>query len=113
MYVDTSKIKLRKIDKTTAKKIIVDNHYSHKFSHCRYALGIFYVGEEHKFFDEKEEKLIGCLIYGHPVGRRVIGSIFKEDILPNDSVLELTRLFIHDDSVKILNHIVFLNHLNG
>ena len=96
MYVDTSKIKLRKIDKTTAKKIIVDNHYSHKFSHCRYALGIFYVGEEHRFFNEKEEKLIGCVIYGHPVGRRVIGSIFKEDILLNNSVLELTRLFIYD-----------------
>ena len=96
MYVDTSKIKLRKIDKTTAKKIIVDNHYSHKFSHCRYALGIFYVGESHRFFDEKEEKLIGCIIYGHPVGRRVIGSIFKEEILPNNSVLELTRLFIYD-----------------
>ena len=96
MYVDTTKIKLRKIDKTTAKKVIVDNHYSHKFSHCRYALGIFYVGGEHKFFDEKEEKLIGCVIYGHPVGRRVIGSIFNEDILPNDSVLELTRLFIYD-----------------
>lgn len=96
MYVDTSKIKLRKIDKTTAKKIIVDNHYSHKFSHCRYALGIFYVGEEHRFFNEKEEKLIGCVIYGHPVGRRVIGSIFKEDILSNNSVLELTRLFIYD-----------------
>ena len=35
--------------------------------------------------------------YGYPVGRSVVGSIFKdESILDTDNILELTRLFIHD-----------------
>ena len=98
MYVDTSKVVLRKIDKKTAKKMIVENHYSRKFSLCRHAIGIFYQEDtEHRFFEgEKEEKLIGCLTYGHPVGRSVVGSLFKEEIIDYESVLELTRLFIHD-----------------
>ena len=55
---DTSKVFLREIPKSLAKKIIKKYHYSHSFSSCRYALGIFYrTGKEHKFFDEPEEKL--------------------------------------------------------
>ena len=78
---DTSKVLLRIIPKSLAKSIIEKNHYSHKLSSCRYALGIFYkTGKEHKFFDEPEEKLVGCLSYGFPIGRRVLGSIFKEDL---------------------------------
>jgi len=95
---DTSKVFLRIIPKSLAKSIIEKNHYSHKLSSCRYALGIFYqTGKEHKFFDEPEEKLVGCITYGFPIGRRVLGSIFKEDLeLDTKNILELTRLFIHD-----------------
>lgn len=98
-YVDKSKVYLQEIDKKTAKRMIVENHYSHKFSSCRYAIGIFYKSEEaHPFFkDMNQEKLIGCMTYGYPVGRSVMKSIFKdEEILQTKNILELTRLFIHD-----------------
>ena len=95
---DTSKVLLRPIQKPLARSIIEKNHYSGRLSSCRYALGVFYQpGNQHKFFDELEEKLVGCITYGFPIGRRVLGSIFKEDLeLTTKNILELTRLFIHD-----------------
>ena len=56
--------------------MIVKHHYSHAWTSCRYALGIFYeTDNEHSFFDEKEEKLAGVAIYGYPVGARAAASI--------------------------------------
>jgi len=107
-YVDTSKISIRPIHKPLAKDMIEKNHYSGRLSSCRYPLGVFYRDDEseHQFFDV-DEKLIGVATYGFPVGRRVIGSIFKEDILENRNILELTRLFIHDGYGKnIESHVI-------
>jgi len=97
-YVDTSKVSLRLIPKPLARSFIEKNHYSGRLSSCRYPIGIFYQSDnEHKFFDEKEEKLIGAIAYGFPIGRRVLGSIFKEDLeLTTKNILELTRLVIYD-----------------
>ena len=97
-YVDTSKVSLRLIPKPLARTFIEKNHYSGKLSSCRYPIGVFFQSdEEHKFFDEKEEKLIGCIAYGFPIGRRVLGSIFKKDLeLTTKNILELTRLVIYD-----------------
>ena len=96
-YVDKSRVSVRPIYKPLAKEMIEKYHYSHRLSSCRYPLGIFYqTDNEHKFFAEPEEKLIGVACYGFPVGRRVLGSIFSEEILENRNILELTRLFIHD-----------------
>lgn len=93
-FVDTSKISLREIPKSVAKEIIVKNHYSHKWSLCTHAIGIFYKIDDSDEFMSIDEKLIGCLIYGNPVGRSAAASI--SDLIPVDSVFELTRLFIHD-----------------
>ena len=96
-YVDKPRVSIRPIYKPLARDIIEKNHYSGKLSSCRYPLGIFYqTDNDHKFFAEAEEKLIGVACYGFPVGRRVLGSIFSEEILENRNILELTRLFIHD-----------------
>ena len=79
--------------------MIVKHHYSHKWSMCRYALGIFYkTDNQHSFFDEKEEKLAGVAIYGYPVGRLATTSI-SDELKPKE-VLELTRLFIFDEYGK-------------
>ena len=52
-----SKVSVREISKKIAKEMIVKHHYSHAWTSCRYALGIFYeTDNEHSFFDEKEEK---------------------------------------------------------
>ena len=97
--VNPNKIIIREISKKIGKDMIVKHHYSHKWTMCRYALGIFYeMDNEHSFFDEKEEKLIGVAVYGYPVGRLATTSISPE--LKSEEVLELTRLFIFDEYGK-------------
>jgi len=107
-YVDTTRVSIRPIYKPLARDMIEKNHYSGRLSSCRYPLGVFYKTDNaHQFFDETEEKLIGVACYGFPVGRRVVGSIFNEEILENKNVLELTRLFIHDGYGKnIESHVI-------
>ena len=75
------------VDKAIARELIVANHYSHKWSSCRYALGLF-LGDE----------LHGVAIYGFPVGRQVVKSISPQ--LENQDVLELTRLWLKDEAPK-------------
>ena len=97
--INPNKTTIREISKKIAKDMIVKHHYSHKWTMCRYALGIFYeMDNDHSFFDEKEEKLIGVAIYGYPVGRLATTSISEE--LKSEEVLELTRLFIFDEYGK-------------
>ena len=94
-YCDTSKLSIRQIDKPTAKKMVVKYHYSKLWTKCSVALGLFIdTGKEHSFFDEAEEKMIGVIVYGDPIGRLTGQSISDE--IDRTEVLELTRLFIHD-----------------
>jgi len=94
-YCDTSKLSIRQIDKPTAKKMVVKYHYSKLWTKCSVALGLFIdTGKEHSFFDEQEEKMIGVIVYGDPIGRLTGQSISDE--IKRTEVLELTRLFIHD-----------------
>ena len=94
-YCDTSKLSIRQIDKPTAKKMVVKYHYSKLWTKCSVALGLFIdTGKEHSFFDEPEEKMIGVIVYGDPIGRLTGQSISDE--IKRTEVLELTRLFIHD-----------------
>lgn len=99
-----SKVSVREISKKIAKDMIVKNHYSHAWTSCRYALGIFYeMDNEHSFFDEKEERLAGVAIYGYPVGARAAASISSE--LEPKQALELTRLFIYEEYGKNMESI--------
>lgn len=94
-YVNTGKVSIRKINSNIAKDIIVKNHYSHSWTMCSLALGIFYESdEEMDFFEDQKEDLIGCLVFGNPVGRSTAASLSPH--LEIDNVYELTRLFIHD-----------------
>ena len=69
-YCNTSKLSIRQIDKPTAKKMVVKYHYSQLWTKCSVALGLFHqTGREHSFFDEPEEKMIGVIVYGDPIGR--------------------------------------------
>ena len=94
-YCDTNKLSIRRIDKTTAKKMVVKYHYSPLWTKCSVALGLFYdTGKQHAFFDEAEEKMIGVIVYGDPVGRNSGTSIAEG--LEHTQVYELARLYIHD-----------------
>ena len=62
MKVDTTKLSVRQINRKLAKEMIVKNHYSHKWTKCSIALGLFYSdGTQHKFFDMEDEKFIGTI----------------------------------------------------
>ena len=71
--------------------MIVKKHYTHAWSMCRYSLGIYHESDDEYFGNEK---LIGCLIYGYPVGRSAPLSLV--DGLQKENILELTRLYIDD-----------------
>ena len=94
-YCDTSKLSIRLITKSVAKDIIVNNHYSGLWTKVSYAIGLFTSDvEEHPFFDNIEDKLIGVACYGDPIGRSAGQSI--SPLLERTEVLELTRLFVFD-----------------
>jgi len=94
-YCDTSKLSIRQIDKRTAKKMVVKYHYSKLWTKCSVALGLFVdTGNQHSFFDEAEEKMIGVCVFGDTVGRGAGESI--SELIDRTEVFELTRLFIHD-----------------
>ena len=94
-YVDTSKLSVREIDRKVAKDMVVKYHYSKQWTKCSVALGLYYTtGNEHQFFDEPEEKLIGTICYGDPIGRHSGASVSAA--IPRENVYELVRLFVHD-----------------
>ena len=93
-YCDTSKIVIERCNKETVYKIIKKKHYAKTWTASSNIYGIYYDSGNHKFFDGKELKLIGTVIYGNPVGFRVVKSISEE--LTDIDVLELKRLWIED-----------------
>ncbi len=92
-YCDTSRVSVREISTSIAKEIIVKKHYTHAWTACRYSLGIFYKTDIENVLGERE-KLIGCLIYGFPVGAKAPTSVCEG--LTKDNILELTRLYCDD-----------------
>jgi hypothetical protein len=93
IYCDTSRVSVREISSSVAKEIIVKKHYTHAWTACRYALGIFYKTDDTNAIGDND-KLIGCLVYGFPVGARAALSISER--ITKDNVLELTRLYCDD-----------------
>ena len=91
---------LKPIDKQVASKLIIKNHYSHAWTSCRYALGVFCKGNNHQFYGDgmTDDELIGVVVYGFPVGRHVATNI--SSLITKDNVLELTRLWIKDNTPK-------------
>ena len=94
MYCDTSKIVIERTKKDVVSNIVLNKHYANTWTASSDIYAIYYKSGEHKFFDGDDLKLIGCVIYGNPVGFRVIKSICEE--LSDIDVLELKRLWIED-----------------
>jgi hypothetical protein len=92
-YCDVSRISITQIAKSIAEDMIVKYHYTHAWTSCRYALGIYYRMDEEDALGNYD-KLIGCAIYGFPVGARASTSVCEG--LSKDSILELTRLYVED-----------------
>jgi hypothetical protein len=94
-YFDASKVVVRQIEKSLAEDMIVKYHYSHKWSLCQVAYGVFYItNKQSDFFDAIVEKLIGCIVFSQPAGRSAAASI--SDLIKVDECMELIRLVILD-----------------
>ena len=94
-YCDTSKLSIRQIDKASAKKMVVKYHYSKLWTKCSVALGLFHLtGNEHSFFDEPEEKMVGVIVYGDPIGR-LTGQSISDEIKQSSFKNEETKAVIN------------------
>ena len=95
-YCDTSKVTIEKTTKDIVYDMVVNKHYAGRWTGSKHIYAIYYDMGEHSFFDAKEKKLIGCIIYGYPVGRRTSSSIFEGIEYEDKDVMELKRLWIED-----------------
>ena len=93
-YCDISNIVIEKSKKEIVYNMVTKKHYANTWTASSDIYAIYYKSGKHKFFDGEELKLIGCVIYGNPVGFRVVKSISEE--LTDSDVLELKRLWIED-----------------
>ena len=109
MYCDTSKIVIERTNKDVVYNIITKKHYANTWTASSDIYAIYYDSGEHQFFSGKELKLIGCVLYGNPVGFRVVKSICEE--LTDKDVLELKRLWIEDGYGKNIESYV-ISHID-
>jgi hypothetical protein len=94
-YFDASKVVVKRMEISEARNMIVKNHYSHTWSLCQVAYGVYCLtGNDDKFFESPEQKPIGCVVYATPVGRSAASSI--SSTVKVDEVFELVRLWIED-----------------
>jgi len=92
-YCDASKVSIAPIAKSIAKDMIIKKHYTHAWTACRYALGIYHQMDEKDIFGN-DKKLVGVAVYGFPVGAKASTSVCEG--LTKDNILELTRLYVDD-----------------
>lgn len=94
-YFDKNLVYISPISKNIAKSFVIKHHYTHKWTLCTVAYGVYYKDyPETTFFGGYNNKLIGVLVYGNAVGRNASTSI--STMLTNNNVLELTRLVLLD-----------------
>jgi len=80
---------IKEIDKKIAQEISMKNHYLHRRAPCSYAYGLV----------EKDiDDIIGIILYGTPSSACLRKGICG--IKEKDNVIELTRLWIKDDTPK-------------
>ena len=76
------------LDRNVSKKIIEDNHYSHKIPQAiKYRFGLYYDGI-----------LVGVAIFSVPANRYSITSIFEDET--QHIGIELSRFYTDDDTPK-------------
>ena len=89
-------------------EVLVKNHYLHRKCPCTHAFGLF---------DSKTltwwgvPKMVGCITYGTPASRPLQKGICgKEEA---DNVLELTRLWVEDGTLKNVESFLIGNTLSS
>lgn len=79
---------IKQIDYKTAMETVIQNHYLQRKSPCSKAYGLF----------DKDDNIVGCVIYGVPCSSTLLKGICGEEEMHN--VYELNRLWVADDVPK-------------
>lgn len=82
-----NKYTIKPISYKEAMELVVKNHYLHRKAPCSFAFGLF-----------EGDRIIGCVVYGTPSSAPLRSGICGED--EKNNVIELTRLWIEDDTPK-------------
>ena len=87
-----SHVYIKPIANGLAKDLIVKNHYTHKWTICELALGVFCEGIEHTLLED--DLLLGAVVFDPPAGVNVCRSL--SHLLNHENLWELKRLWIDD-----------------
>lgn len=79
-----------------ARSIIIRNHYTHKWTICELALGVFCEGVQQEFI--ADDITLGTIVFGPTAGANVAKSI--SPLLNHENLWELKRLWLEDDLPK-------------
>jgi len=90
--MELEKVYIKTISHDIAQSLIVKNHYTHKWTICELALGVFHTGMEHEFL--AEDRVLGVVIFGPTAGANVCKSL--SPLLNHENLWELKRLWIDD-----------------
>lgn len=80
---------IKPVDYKTAMKVVVENHYLHRKAPCSFAFGMF---------QKDDDRLVGVIVYGTPSSAPLRQGLCGID--EKNNVIELTRLWIEDDTPK-------------
>lgn len=89
-------IYLSRISNEVARPLIVRNHYSHKWTICELALGVYSSGHQEDFFET--DSLLGVVVFGPTAGANVAKSL--SPLLNHENLWELKRLWLDDQLGK-------------
>lgn len=88
---------IKSISNSVALDIVIKNHYLHRVAPVTYSFGIFEkLGSTDTLFPM--DRLVGVILYGSPASRGLSEGICGKEYFKE--VLELTRLWIEDDTPK-------------
>ena len=88
--VDTTKLSVKEIDRKIAREMIIENHYSHKWTKCSVALGLFYSdGKEEIYLQATPVKAIDTTGAGDAFNGGLAFGLSKEK--PIKECLELAN----------------------
>ena len=91
-FCDTSKVKVKRTIKDNVYNMVVNKHYAGRWTGSTDIFGVYYETGEHNFFEGKDEKLIGVVLYGYTVARNGVKSISES--LENKEVPLYSRMIV-------------------
>lgn len=108
--MELDKVYVKPISNDLARELIEKHHYTHKWTICELALGVFCKGIEQQFLTE--DVVLGTVVFGATAGANVAKSI--SPLLNHENLWELKRLWIDDKlgrntESKVLS--LSINHL--